>query len=128
MKRTFKTSLDGIPDLAKKIASGTKGGEIYALIGDLGAGKTTFTKAFTKLLGVTSPVTSPTFVIMNRYEAKKKKLFIYHLDLYRTESLTEIQALGIEELWGQKDSVTIIEWADKMEGHLPKNTTYIYFA
>ncbi len=132
MKKTYKASLEKIPELAKEIATQIKGGEIFALIGTLGAGKTTFSRALAKQLGVTSQVTSPTFVLMNRHQARtkigNKKIFLYHLDLYRTETFAESEALGIAEFWGQPDTVALIEWADKIKNHLPKKTIYIHFS
>jgi tRNA threonylcarbamoyladenosine biosynthesis protein TsaE len=122
------TSLDQIPALAKKIASGIKGGEIFALIGTLGSGKTTFTQALGKQLKIKHHITSPTFVIMNRYPFKQKTpMHLYHLDLYRIKSFKDVKALGLTEIWGQKNNVIIIEWADKIKRHLPKKTKKIYF-
>lgn len=125
----MKTSLNQIPALAKKIATNIKGGEIFALIGTLGSGKTTFTKALGKELKIKHHITSPTFVLMNRYSFKRadKKLHLYHLDIYRLKNFKDTAALGIKEIWGQKDSVTIIEWADKIKKYLPKKTKFIYF-
>ncbi len=130
MKEKQQTNLDGIPELARDVAKNLKGGEILALIGDLGSGKTTFTKALAKQLKVKETVSSPTFIICNRFEAKlsnKKKVFLNHLDLYRTKNFTELKALGLPELWSDKKAVTIIEWADKIKRHLPTKTRFIYF-
>ncbi len=93
--------------LAKKIADTLQGGEVILLSGDLGAGKTTFTKGLAKALGVVDEVTSPTFTILNVYEDGRLKL--NHLDMYRVESADELAELGIEDCFDD-DSVTVIEW------------------
>lgn len=98
-------------ELARKIASEIKGGEVLLLNGTLGAGKTTFTKGFAKALGVNKTVVSPTFTIIKEYEGTS--LTLYHIDMYRIEDEDEIYELGIEELY-RSDSVTLIEW-NKME-------------
>jgi tRNA threonylcarbamoyladenosine biosynthesis protein TsaE len=119
--------------LASTIAAELKGGEIFALTGPLGSGKTTFTQALGAALGVKNHITSPTFVVMQQYETKKispttgRPLMLYHLDLYRTSNFTEVVALGITEWWHEPDSITVIEWADKIAGHLPLETIHIAF-
>lgn len=93
--------------LAEKFAKTLDGGEVVLLEGDLGAGKTTFTKGLAKALGVKEEVTSPTFTILNVYEDGRVKL--NHLDMYRVESADELAELGIEECFDE-DAVTVIEW------------------
>lgn len=131
MTRFTNKKLDDIPKLALKIAKTLKGGETLALIGPLGAGKTTFTQLLAKALGVKTHVTSPTFIIMNRYRAKLPKLqtpiHLYHLDLYRTKDIHEVNALGLMHIWGQPNTITVIEWADKIKAHLPKHSIVITF-
>src|SRR5207253_2523671 len=95
------------------------------LIGELGSGKTTFTKAFGKALGIRQPISSPTFVMMQQFETPNN-LFFYHLDLYRTKNFAEVKSLGITEWWGHPKTVTVIEWADKIIDSLPKDTIIIY--
>lgn len=133
----IKISLTQAENFATKIAKSLKGGEIIALIGDLGSGKTTFTKALGKALGVTRSIPSPTFVMMQEFETKKfatsgsksgpkKPLILYHLDLYRTNNFKEVEGLGITEWWGHPETITVLEWADKIQNNLPKDTIYIY--
>lgn len=100
-------SVDETYALAKKVADTLDGGEVLLLDGDLGAGKTTFTKGLAKALGVKEEVTSPTFTILNVYEDGRIKL--NHLDMYRVESSDELAELGIEECFDE-DAVTVIEW------------------
>lgn len=93
--------------LAKRIADTLQGGEVILLNGDLGAGKTTFTKGLAKALGIVDEVTSPTFTILNVYEDGRLKL--NHLDMYRVDSADELAELGIEDCF-DGESVTVIEW------------------
>ncbi len=100
-------SLKDTEALAKRVADTLTGGEVIVLSGDLGAGKTTFTKGLAKALGVESEVTSPTFTIMNVYEEGRLKL--NHLDMYRIEHEDDLYELGVEDAIGG-DTVTVIEW------------------
>ncbi len=93
--------------LASRIADELEGGEVILLNGDLGAGKTTFTKGLAKALGVEEEVTSPTFTILNTYDSGRIKL--NHLDMYRVENSDELAELGIEDCMDE-ESVTVIEW------------------
>lgn len=93
--------------LAEKLANTLDGGNVILLNGDLGAGKTTFTKGLAKALGVKEEVTSPTFTILNVYESGRIRL--NHLDMYRVESADELAELGIEDCFDD-ESVTVIEW------------------
>ena len=106
--------------VAADLASALRGGETIALVGDLGAGKTTFAQGFCAALGVTATVTSPTFAIMNVYEVRRgedsKVRRVVHLDLYRLKSAREIAALGLEEFLGKPDTVALIEWPEAVDG------------
>lgn len=92
-------------------------GEVVALIGELGTGKTVLAQGIAFGLGVDSKVypRSPSFVLINEY---KGRVPVYHFDLYRLESLKELEGIGYEEYF-YGDGVTIIEWADKLEESLP---------
>jgi len=99
-------------------------GAVVACIGELGAGKTCFLQGLCRGLGVVSDVTSPTFVLVNQYRGR---LPVYHLDAYRTGSLTELVDLGLEEmLYGR--GVTVIEWADKLAPLLPLHAITVTIA
>lgn len=90
-------------------------GDVVALYGELGAGKTCFVQGLVRGLGVTTQATSPTFVLVNEYRGR---LPIHHVDAYRTASLTELVDLGLLDLFGG-DGVTLLEWADRAEPLLP---------
>lgn len=129
MKKITNTSLGKIPELARNTALGLKGGEIFGLFGQLGAGKTTFVKAVGKELKVRQRITSPTFNLLNSYpvKLKNKNILLYHLDLYRTGGYLEAKNLGLCEFWGKKHTITFIEWADKIKKYLPAKTQIIKF-
>lgn len=93
---------------------------VVALEGELGAGKTTFTKAFAKALGVKEKLTSPTFVILKRftiYDLRFKNLI--HVDAYRLNSGEELKSLGIEEMLADPGNIILIEWAERVADILP---------
>ena len=106
---------------AQEVAAGLKGGEILALIGELGAGKTFFTKSLALTLGVRKKVTSPTFILLKTYKTKNKKIkIVYHLDAYRLKKAKDFIALGVLDFLGAKNTLTIIEWADKFAEEIKK--------
>ena len=113
--------------LAEKIAGSLPVPTVVSLVGDLGAGKTTFTKGFAKGLGIDKMVTSPTFTILNEYLEGKIKL--YHFDMYRLESEEEARAVGFENYFDLKslDGITVVEWAENTKGILPKQFMQITF-
>lgn len=112
-------------ELGHRFGASLKGGEVVALIGNLGAGKTHFMKGVAA--GLRAPdmarVTSPTFVLVNEYEARGGDLTIYHIDAYRLDSVREFEALGFED-YCRPDAVVFIEWADKILPAL-EGTDYI---
>ncbi|WP_076560856.1 tRNA (adenosine(37)-N6)-threonylcarbamoyltransferase complex ATPase subunit type 1 TsaE [Salimicrobium flavidum] len=100
--------------LASLLAGKLEPGDVLTLEGDLGAGKTTFTKALGKALGVTRTINSPTFTIIKEYEGE---LPFYHMDAYRLEGTEE--DLGFEEYF-YGSGITVVEWASYIEEHLPE--------
>lgn len=93
--------------VASRLARRLNGGEIILLSGDLGAGKTTFTKGLAKALGISEVVTSPTFTFMKSYTGR---LTLYHYDMYRVTDSSELYELGLEEYLGAAGGVCVIEW------------------
>lgn len=103
-------------NIAKAFAKELKSGDVICLNGDLGVGKTAFVQGLAKALGVSEPISSPTFTIVNCYDAK---LPIYHFDVYRIEDCDEMYEIGYEEyVYG--DGITIIEWPEKIKEILPE--------
>ena len=105
-----------------RLADALVAGDVIALTGELGAGKTCFTRGLARGLGVRGRTMSPTFVLVNEYRGR---LAVHHVDAYRTESLTELLDLGLEELF-EGDGVTIVEWADKLTPLLPSRTIHVH--
>ena len=108
--------------LAQNIESEKFPNMIICLSGDLGSGKTVFTKGFANALGIDENITSPTFNIIKEYTSGEMDL--YHMDVYRLEGDTS--DLGLEE-YLKKDGVIIIEWADMIESELPEERLEIKF-
>ena len=101
--------------LGVRIGEALKGGEVIALIGNLGTGKTHLTKGIAHGLGVEADdlVTSPTYVLVNEYFTRDGAMQVYHIDAYRLESAAEFEALGVEE-YSRPDSVVLVEWVDRV--------------
>jgi tRNA threonylcarbamoyladenosine biosynthesis protein TsaE len=107
--------------LARTIAKDAKAGGVFCLSGDLGAGKTAFTKGFAEGLGISDDVTSPTFGIINEYYGG---INLYHFDVYRIHSIEEMEDTGYEEYF-YGDGVCLIEWADMIERLIPETAVWI---
>ncbi len=108
------------------------GATVIGLYGDLGAGKTAFTKKLAEVLGVKETVTSPTFVIEKIYtldnkETNKNFSNLIHIDAYRLEGSRELKQLGWDTIVSNSRNIIIVEWADKVEDILSSNTKRIYF-
>lgn len=121
-------SIAELPHVAQKVieAANTLNRRIWVLEGDLGAGKTTFTKAVCEKLGVEENVSSPTFALINEYEGNydnENSKLIYHCDFYRIENPSEVLELGVEEYFEKAEdygNYCFIEWASKIEPFLPE--------
>ena len=104
--------------LGKELGEQAFPGQVICLIGDLGTGKTVFTKGFAQGLGILEPVSSPTFTILQNYEGGR--LPFYHFDVYRIGSADEMDEIGFDDcVFGE--GVSLIEWADLIEEILPDN-------
>lgn len=128
--KTIEKHLSASPEetfiIGKEIGRSLYGGEVIALYGDLGAGKTAFTQGLADGLGVKDGVNSPTFVIIKVYHANKKKLNLCHIDAYRLANENDLSDIGVEDYLGNPQTVTVIEWADRVEKLLPKETLKIF--
>ena len=103
--------------LGKKLGEEARAGQVFTLIGDLGVGKTVFTKGLAKGLGITEPVNSPTFTIVQVYEGGR--LPFYHFDVYRISDVEEMEEIGYEDYF-YGDGICLIEWANLIEEILPE--------
>ena len=100
-------------DFAEKLAKQIIAPKIIVLSGDLGAGKTTFSKGFAKGLGISETITSPTFTLLNEYSGDKN---LYHFDMYRLSSKEEAYELGFENYFENNDGIILVEWAENVKG------------
>ena len=110
--------------IAKKLASKLKGSEVIALYGDLGVGKTAFTRALASFFGLEDEVSSPTFSLVNEYS--NEKIRICHFDMYRISSFEDLESTGFFDYLGE--AVLVIEWSENIEQYLPENTIKIRFS
>ncbi len=108
-------SPDETMDFGRRIGAALRGGEVVALIGPLGSGKTHLIKGIAAGAGVSDcdEVNSPTFVLVNQYEAADGSLDIYHIDAYRLDTIADFEMLGFDDMCYAR-SVVLIEWADKV--------------
>jgi len=110
-------------ECGRKMAQAARAGEVYALIGELAAGKTAFARGFARGLGIDADITSPTFGIVNEYSGI---LPLYHFDVYRIRHIQEMEDTGYEEyFWG--NGVSLVEWADIIEELLPEGAVFVRF-
>lgn len=115
------TSQKQTRQVAERIAKSLKGGDVVALYGDLGAGKTVFAQGIAKGLGIKRRILSPTFVFIRSHPLTRntKKLTLYHVDLYRAQDSGDFKFLGLEDIFS-KDTIVVIEWAEKIKEILPQ--------
>ncbi len=109
-------------ELGRSIGLNAKPGDVFTLLGDLGAGKTLFTQGVAAGLGIDEPVNSPTFTILQVYE--EGRLPLYHFDVYRIGDESEMDEIGSDDYF-YGDGVCIIEWADIIKGIIPKKHTRV---
>ena len=105
-------------ELGKKIGQQARPGQVYTLTGDLGVGKTVFTQGVAAGLGITEPVSSPTFTIVQIYE--EGRLPFYHFDVYRIGDIEELEEIGYDDYFFG-EGICLIEWAELIEEILPKD-------
>jgi len=114
---------DATQAVAEAVGSQLRVGDLVVLTGELGAGKTTFAKGLARALGVTQPVTSPTFTIVQEYEGRVP---VAHVDVYRLDRIQEVHDLGFEELL--EGRVTIVEWGEAIALVLPRDRVDVRIA
>ncbi len=125
MEKVFiSESEEQTAELARKLAKITKIGDVWALNGTLGMGKTVFARAFIKSLSDAQEVVSPTFTLLQTYATPE--FDIYHYDLYRLEKPTDVFELDVEEAF--YSGVSLVEWPEKMGGFLPRDAWLVAFA
>jgi tRNA threonylcarbamoyladenosine biosynthesis protein TsaE len=134
MKKMISHSEKETMDFGKKLGQACRGGEVFALFGELGAGKTKLVQGLAKGLGVQGRVNSPTFNILKIYKMKRqvghikqsgRPKFFCHIDAYRLKSGKDLAALGVKEFFNSPETVTAIEWAERVKGILPKGVKII---
>lgn len=108
--------------IGERLGRDARPGEVYCLSGDLGVGKTVFTKGFAKGLGISELVTSPTFTIMNIYEGER--LPLYHFDVYRVSDGEELEETGCTDFF-YGSGVCLVEWAEIAEDVMPEDALWV---
>ncbi len=108
-------------NIGNKFAKQLKGGEVIGLIGELGTGKTVLVRSLAKALGIKKSITSPSFVLLKLYKIKNSKIKnLVHVDAYRLKNEKDLIEIGILDWLNKKDTVVVIEWAEKVKKILPK--------
>ena len=124
MASTISASTDETIALGRTVAATLRRGDVLALCGDLGAGKTHFVKGVAAGLGASASVTSPTFTLIHEYLGGRQPLI--HFDFYRLEDEDEALKIGLDE-YLDGDGACVIEWADKFPALLPPHTRWLRF-
>jgi tRNA threonylcarbamoyladenosine biosynthesis protein TsaE len=125
----FKKVIDVVLEKAKEI-SNDNGAVVFALHGNLGAGKTTFTKQLAKYLGINETVTSPTYIIEKKFDIQSETSWfekMIHIDTYRIDLEDELIKLGWDEHIVDKNNLIVVEWPENIPDILPKNAIHVYF-
>lgn len=123
LERHLRTSSEAETEaLGERLAARLRVGDVVALYGDLGAGKTTFVRGLARGLGSEDPVSSPTFVLMHVYEGR---LPLYHFDAWRLSGPEDLAAVGAEE-YLEGDGVAVVEWSERAEGLFPSQRLEVH--
>ncbi|SPF47993.1 ATPase, YjeE family [Candidatus Desulfosporosinus infrequens] len=120
--RVTSLTVEQTREWGKQLGERLRGGDVIALIGDLGAGKTAFAQGIGEALGVIGPMTSPTFTLIHEYTAQLKgtQFRLVHMDLYRLQRPEEAEVIGVEDAFVD-DAVCLIEWPKIIEDYLPED-------
>ncbi|OGY25099.1 MAG: tRNA (adenosine(37)-N6)-threonylcarbamoyltransferase complex ATPase subunit type 1 TsaE [Candidatus Woykebacteria bacterium RBG_16_39_9b] len=131
----ISNSSENTKKIAREFSKKLNPGSILAFYGNLGAGKTTFIQGLAEGLGYKGRVFSPTFIFVRPYKISEQKAesgqhksaikTLYHIDLYRIEKATDLKTIGIQEFLEDKEAISAIEWAEKIDKFLPKNAMKI---
>ncbi len=128
MKKYLTNSDLETQQLGFDFAKNVKSEDVILLFGKLGAGKTTFVQGLARGLNITDRILSPTFVFHRSHRVPKNDIKTFnHIDLYRIETHTEIESLGLEEVVNEDNSITVIEWADRLSNFKHKQGYKIWF-
>jgi tRNA threonylcarbamoyladenosine biosynthesis protein TsaE len=134
IKETIKIAKIFLDEIFQK-ENKKKGATIVCLSGDLGAGKTFFTQAVGKHLGIKNKITSPTFVLIKKYPiglaygvARGSFRFLFHLDAYRLKSEKELLQLGWKEIIGNKEHLVFIEWPENVRKIIPAGARFVFLS
>ncbi|MCS7240569.1 MAG: tRNA (adenosine(37)-N6)-threonylcarbamoyltransferase complex ATPase subunit type 1 TsaE [Candidatus Bipolaricaulota bacterium] len=107
-------------DLARRLGEG----EVVALVGELGTGKTTFVKGLARSFFIPEEILSPSFLLARTYRGQR---ILHHIDLYRVRTIEELEEVGLTALLPPEEGVTAVEWADRLPRAIPKNAVWVYF-
>ncbi|WP_343248309.1 tRNA (adenosine(37)-N6)-threonylcarbamoyltransferase complex ATPase subunit type 1 TsaE [Diplocloster hominis] len=108
--------------LGRKVGEQAGAGQVYTLVGDLGVGKTVFTQGVARGLGITEPISSPTFTIIQEYE--EGRLPFYHFDVYRIGDIEEMEEIGYEDYF-YGEGICLVEWANLIEELIPGDAVHV---
>lgn len=122
---SISRSVDETIAIGRRFGETARAGDVFALVGDLGAGKTQLVKGIAAGVGAAADVTSPTFTLIHEYIGGRTPL--YHFDFYRIESAAEAARLGLDEYF-YGDGVCVVEWADRFSELLPDKTRWLSIA
>ena len=123
MKKTFESMTEKATfEYARAMGKKAKAGDVIALTGEMGAGKTVFAKGFADGLGISETVSSPTFTLVQLYD--DGRLPLYHFDVYRIADESEMDETGFED-YISGEGITLVEWADRIQDMMPDNTIWI---
>jgi len=132
MKKIYLPNINTTKTLAGQMAKKLKGGEVLALSGPLGSGKTTFVQFLAKALGVKQAVRSPSFIVLQVFKINSKRIthnakLLCHVDCYRLKDTKELNTLGLHDYLGKPNVITVIEWAEKIKKIFPPKTIWLKF-
>ncbi|WP_158352336.1 tRNA (adenosine(37)-N6)-threonylcarbamoyltransferase complex ATPase subunit type 1 TsaE [Diplocloster modestus] len=108
--------------LGRKVGEQARAGQVYTLVGDLGVGKTVFTQGVARGLGITEPISSPTFTIIQEYE--EGRLPFFHFDVYRIGDIEEMEEIGYEDYF-YGEGICLVEWANLIEELIPADAVHV---